>query len=190
MRSFLAVAVCEPALGPAVDLLDELAAAIPRRDCRWAPPGGLHLTLHFFGELAEERVGEVLALVSPAAAAAAPFALTLGGLGSFPPRGEPRVLWLGAGAGREPLTALAADCRRRLGAAGFEVEERRFSPHCTLGRPRPGWSAAARSAWASAVASGVELPTFEVDRLTLYRSDRHPSGAEYSVVAEVPLGTG
>lgn len=188
MRSFLAVAVREPALTPASALIDQLGAAIPRRDCRWARAAGLHLTLHFFGELDEARVGVALAAVAPAAAASAPFALALGGLGTFPPRGAPRVLWLGVTGGLDPLAALAVDCRERLAAAGFEGEDRPFSAHCTLGRPRPGWSAAAGSAWAAAAARGVELPPFEVERLILFRSRPQPTGAEFSVVEELPLG--
>jgi RNA 2',3'-cyclic 3'-phosphodiesterase len=186
VRSFLAVAVQEPALVEARRLLDGLATRVPRGDCRWARGEGLHLTVHFFGELDEDRVEEALAAVAPAGEAA-PFDIALGGLGSFPPRGAPRVLWLGVTGGSEPLTALARGCRDRLGAAGFAVEERPFSAHCTLGRPRPGWSAAARAAWAASAADAVALPPFRVDRLTLFRSRPHPGGAEHSVVAEIPL---
>jgi 2'-5' RNA ligase len=188
VRCFLAVALGEPALSQAGRLLDELAAAVPRRDCRWARAEGLHLTLHFFGEIDEGRVGEVLAAVAPVAAAAAPFELALGGLGSFSGRGAPRVLWVGATAGTDGLERLALGCRERLRGAGFEVEDRPFSAHCTLGRPRPGWSAASASAWAVISAREVALPPFRVTALTLFRSRPQPSGAEYSVVAELPLG--
>jgi RNA 2',3'-cyclic 3'-phosphodiesterase len=190
VRSFLAVALREPALSQASRLLEELAAAVPRADCRWVRGEGLHLTVHFFGELEELRVGEVLTALAPVAASAAPFELALGGLGSFPPRGAPRVLWLGATAGTDTLAAVALGCRGRLRDAGFEVEDRRFSAHCTLGRPRPGWSAASASAWAAISARELVLPPFRVSALTLFRSRPQPSGAEYSVVAELPLGPG
>jgi 2'-5' RNA ligase len=98
------------------------------------------------------------------------------------------VLWLGVVGGLQPLAALALDCQERIRAAGFEVEERPFAAHCTLGRPRPAWPAAARAAWAAAAAREVELPRFTVDRLTLFRSRPRPYGAEYSVVEELPLG--
>jgi 2'-5' RNA ligase len=190
VRSFLAVALREPTLSGAGRLLEELAAAVPRGDCRWVRGETLHLTLHFFGELDERRVGEVLAAMAPVAAAAAPFELALGGLGSFGSRGVPRVLWLGATAGVDALTTLAQGCRERLRDAGFEVEDRPFSAHCTLGRPRPGWSAASASAWAAISARELALPPFRVPALTLFRSRSQPEGAEYSVVAELPLGTG
>jgi 2'-5' RNA ligase len=190
MRSFLAVALREPALSETGRLLAELAAAIPRRDCRWVRGEGLHLTLHFFGDLDEARVGEVLDAVAPVAAAAAPFELALGGLGSFPPRRDPRVLWLGVAAGIEPLAVLARGCRERLAAAGFEVEDRPFSAHCTLGRPRPGWSAEARRAWTELRERQPSVAPFTASAITLFHSRPQPSGAEYRVVAELPLGEG
>ncbi len=67
---------------------------------RWAPVEQLHLTLRFIGELdglarrdAEAALDEV---------EAAPFELLLAGVGHFPPRGQPRVLWVGV----EPSPAL------------------------------------------------------------------------------------
>jgi 2'-5' RNA ligase len=188
MRSFLAVALREPALSEAGRLLDELAAAIPRRDCRWVRGEGLHLTLHFFGELDDGRVGEVLAAVGPVAAATRPFELALGGLGSFPPRRDPRVLWLGVTAGEEPLAALARGCQARLHDAGFAVDQRPYSAHCTLGRPRPGWPAAARAAWTAAVGRQPVIPPFTATAVTLFDSRPQPSGAVYEAVAELPLG--
>ena len=188
MRSFLAVALREPALSETGRLLDELAAAVPRPDCRWVRSEGLHLTLHFFGELDEGRVGDVLAAVEPVAAATPPFALALGGLGSFPPRREPRVLWLGVTGGLEPLAVLARGCRTRLAGVDFEIDERPFSAHCTLGRPRPGWSAAARAAWTEAVRREPSVPPFTATAVTLFHSRPQPRGAVYEVVVEVPLG--
>ena len=60
---------------------------------RWLAPEQQHLTLRFIGELDKGRLDEVaeaLAMVR-----ARPFELLLEGLGHFPPRGEPRVLWVG-----------------------------------------------------------------------------------------------
>jgi len=190
MRSFLAVALREPALSETGRLLAELATVVPRRECRWVRAEGLHLTLHFFGELDEGRVGEVLAAVGPVAAATPPFEIVLGGLGSFPPRREPRVLWLGVGGGGEPLGVLARACRARLGDAGFDVDERPYSAHCTLGRPRPGWSAQARAAWMRFQEREPAVAPFTASAVTLFRSRPEPSGAVHEVVAEVALGAG
>ena len=62
-------------------------------DVRWLLPEQQHLTLRFIGDVdhgAMHDVTEALATVP-----ARPFQLMLKGLGHFPPRGEPRVLWVG-----------------------------------------------------------------------------------------------
>ncbi len=100
---------------------------------RWAPVEQLHLTLRFIGELdglarrdAEAALDEV---------EAAPFELLLAGVGHFPPRGQPRVLWVGV----EPSPALLElheRICRALGRAGLPAEARNFYPHITLARLR------------------------------------------------------
>ena len=62
-------------------------------DVRWLDADQQHLTLRFLGQLDDGWVREVadaLALVP-----GIPFELRLKGIGHFPLRGEPRVLWVG-----------------------------------------------------------------------------------------------
>jgi 2'-5' RNA ligase len=104
----------------------------------------------------------------------------LGRLGAFPPRGVPRVLWLGPATEVAQLSALAGECRTVLRGAGFDVESRQYHPHCTLGRVRGTWSEDERTAWKSAVAEPVPLMPFTATRLVLYESRSAPGGAVYT----------
>ena len=64
------------------------------RTARWLDGDGLHLTLAFIGEVegsAQLRIEAALADVTARA-----LRMELHGLGCFPPRGAPRVLWTGA----------------------------------------------------------------------------------------------
>ena len=75
----------------------------------------MHLTLHFFGSAdgaLEERVRGALAhpIAQPA------FDLSFDGLGFFPERGSPRVLWLGVRDGLDELRCFSR-LRARLGRA-------------------------------------------------------------------------
>lgn len=47
------------------------------------------------------------------------FTLHAAGLGTFPPRGAPRVIWLGIGEGQGSLVRLHEDAASRLGPIGF-----------------------------------------------------------------------
>jgi 2'-5' RNA ligase len=158
-------------------------------DVRWARPETLHLTVHFFGQIDGARAATALDLVAPIADRTPPFEVGLDRLGCFPPRGTPRVLWLGPSRDVAPLTALALECRAVLGGAGFDVDKRRYNPHCTLGRPRLPWTDPARTAWAAAVAEDQDEMRFSASRLVLYESRPAPGGAVYTESASLRFGS-
>jgi 2'-5' RNA ligase len=114
-----------------------------------------------------------------AAAACPPFELSIRGLGIFPDRGGPRVLWLGLRL-PPPVLVLQAACEDAAVAAGFEPEARAFHPHLTLGR----WRDRVRRP----VLPEVELGSARVSELILYRSDIRPAGSVYVPLAVFPLG--
>jgi 2'-5' RNA ligase len=180
VRCFLAVPLAEPALAAARRLQGELKARVA--DVRWAHPETLHLTVHFFGALDEDRADAALGVVKPIADRTASFDAVLERLGAFPPRGIPHVLWLGPARDIARLTALALECRTELAAAGFEVEHRRYHAHCTLGRPRLPWSDTARGAWETSVTAAADQPgiRFTARRLMLFESLPAPGGAVYA----------
>jgi len=178
VRCFLAVPIAEPALAEA----QQLAASLRDRVAatRWARPETLHLTVHFFGNIDEERALTAVELVRPLVTRTTTFDVELDTLGAFPSRGVPRVLWLGASRDAVPLTALALECRAVLRGAGFDVEERPYHAHCTLGRPRLPWNAGERASWTAALAESHPVMRFTATRLVLYDSHPGPGGAVYT----------
>jgi RNA 2',3'-cyclic 3'-phosphodiesterase len=97
---------------------------------KWRPRDNLHLTLRFFGEIAEPMANELDAALDEIAARTAPFELQLKGAGSFG-NGDPHALWIGA-APNAALTKLAADCERAARRAGLAAEPRKFMAHVTM----------------------------------------------------------
>ena len=142
MRLFVAVGLPEV---PAAHLAQALGRA---PDPRW------HLTLAFLGDVVDPAP-----LLGPLSAVPLdPFALSLAGAGTF---GRGRVLWVGVGAGREPLSALAGEVAAACRSAGVALEERAFRPHLTVRRGRdlqPGPLAA------------YEGPGWTVERFALFAS--------------------
>src|SRR5207248_3158936 len=67
------------------------------RDVRWVRGEGVHLTLRFLGWTKAETLALLEAPLRAAAARCPPAAMAARGLGTFPERGSPRVLWLGLG---------------------------------------------------------------------------------------------
>ncbi|MFQ5701371.1 MAG: RNA 2',3'-cyclic phosphodiesterase [Acidobacteriota bacterium] len=63
---------------------------------RWVRPIGIHLTLKFLGDIDGADVTSLSqALARDIPGSVEPFDLTVGGIGRFPQRGQPRVLWVG-----------------------------------------------------------------------------------------------
>jgi RNA 2',3'-cyclic 3'-phosphodiesterase len=183
VRCFLALPLAEPALGEAGRRQEQLCARIP--DVRWARPATLHVTVHFFGEVDEATVAAALAAVTPVVASTAAFAMTLDQLGSFPAGGTPRVIWLGPSELDPSLSLFAGACHDALRDTGLAIEGRPYRPHCTLGRPRRGFSE--HAAWRSALAEPQESMRWTASRMVLFDSRSAPGGAVYTEQASLPF---
>jgi len=185
VRCFLAVPLREPGLAVAQRTLQRLQRDIA--DVRWTRPETLHITVHFFGWIDDDRVRQGVDAVRPIVVETSPFTLTLDRLGQFPDRGRPRVLWLGGSKASDELTALAVATREALGSAGFAVEERPFRAHCTLGRTRDTWTLEARDRWHAVCQEPMDAAAFTADCLVLYESVTGRGGAIYMERVALPF---
>lgn len=175
----------------AVDVPDELRDAIETsvveglRDrvpgARWTRREGRHLTLAFLGNVDDERVEDIASALGSAASMHAPFDAAFEEIGGFPTLRRPRVLWIGIGAGAEPMSALASSVQDALVPLGFEREDRPFTAHLTLARfPKP-------RIIESFPEVTVQLNRFHVNEIVLFRSQLHPKGARYTALERMPL---
>jgi len=135
-RCFLAVPIDDAIRS----VLAAAMGALPRHGLRLVAPESLHLTLRFFGDLSQEEVSRVERHLreSFSRRSAAPFPLHLRGRGLFPPKGAPRVLWVGVSGDLDALADLARRGEEAAASVGLRTESRPFSPHLTVGRVREG----------------------------------------------------
>lgn len=176
-----------PRLFIAIDLPDDVKAELGRLrvelpGVRWVPPSQLHLTLAFLGDVPGERLAGLTGRL--AAIKASSFRLRLGGLGCFPHRRNPRVLWVGV----EPeplLVSLAQRVRDGLAECGIALEERPFAPHITLARIRQ--SAAGGCAPFLDRPGGMPAVTLAVGEFILYESRLSSGGAQHLPLARLRL---
>jgi RNA 2',3'-cyclic 3'-phosphodiesterase len=150
----------------------------------WVRPEQMHLTLVFLGEVDESRATP---LVESAGrdVQQRPFDLVFGGLGVFPSRGSPNVLWLGVTSGAERAVALQHTLAERVKSHGVPLEARPFSPHLTLARWRASRSADRHRV--TATDHGHPIVTLHVDHATLYQSRLSPAGSSYTPLARATL---
>jgi 2'-5' RNA ligase len=183
IRSFVAVLLPDPLKAR----LDEAAAPLRQQGgaVSWVRAENLHVTMRFLGGVDEATIGKVREALAEAAAGVAPFRIVLQGFGGFPTARAPRVVWAGVSDGGEQLGALHARVEAALARRRIPAEGRAFHPHVTLGRAREPRGA---GGLAEALgAPGAPLGQTLVDAIHLMRSDLHPSGARYSVLAREPL---
>lgn len=180
MRLFLALELPDALRRVLAELQDTLRRS--EQGWRWVRSEGLHVTLRFLGEVAPERLPALSCLWSAAAADAAAAEIEVGELGTFPPRGRPRVLWVGLrDRSGGNLADLAGALERAARTAGFLPEERAFAPHLTLAR------AASGAAPPRPTANVGELGTFLAHEVTLFRSVPGRGGAAYTALERYPL---
>ncbi len=168
--------------------ITELLARLEREraDVRWVKADNVHVTLRFLGEVERPRLAGVEAALR--AIPFAPLALGLDGLGHFPPRGQPRVLWAGLAGDVDGLVALAAAIEQRLTELGFAPEERAFSSHLTLGRVKgPRGLEAVLAAFAR---TDVRTAPEPIAAFSLYESELRPQGPRYTELARVAAKDG
>jgi RNA 2',3'-cyclic 3'-phosphodiesterase len=185
IRAFLAVDLPEgyrACLSAVQDYLQQ-----SRADVRWTSVAGIHLTLKFFGDIAEPQVEALTAAASPITGTTPPFTLGVQGVGVFPNPKSPRVIWLGLSGQTDILGQLVHSLEQAFGPLGFPPEKRKFTPHLTLGRVRSSQGREALSRSLTTV-SLPEFPVFHVERLILFQSTLRPQGALYTPLRQIPLG--
>ena len=178
MRLFVALNFLPPvreALWAATARLRDLDLPV-----KWVRGEAVHLTLKFLGDVADERVPELAAALTSAAAGARPLSLALGGFGVFPAVRRPRVVWVGI----EPepgLEILQHRVEREFAPLGFPTEGRPFQPHVTLGRAARDARAGDFTGFEEALGRLEFSETVLVNALDLMESTLQSGGAVYHV---------
>ena len=165
---------------PVKQNLTEVSYGLP--GAKWLDPSQLHVVLKFIGEVDGAVFRDVLDAL--ATVHMEPFEITLKGMGYFPPRGEPRLLWAGIEDG-ERLKQLRNKVESTLVRAGMESEKRKFAPHVGLAKVRetpPG-----RLATYLGQNALFRLPPFDVREFCLFSSFLSSEMAIHQIEAVYPL---
>lgn len=101
---------------------------------RWVHPEDYHITLHFLGDVSEDRKKQILNAIQTCSGKSGTFPLYLSGLGTFGREKQPRVLWAGVSGDLASLHTLQKRVTQAVGPLGFPAEERAYRPHITLAR--------------------------------------------------------
>ena len=184
IRSFIAIDFPEETRKALEDIQKELKQS--GAGVRWVKPGSIHLTLKFLGNIHPAQVEDIALAVAQEIRDHPPITLRATGLGAFPSRRKPRVIWIGMEGEVQRLTRIQARIEDALEPLGFVREKRGFRPHLTIGRVKD------RRRLQSLIDAMAELKipefdSFDVTEIILYKSDLRTTGAIYTKLHRMSL---
>lgn len=180
-RVFCAIELPTEVRERAAEHIARLREAVPEVRASWERAEKMHITLNFLGEITQEKVVALSGAASSATRNTQPFMLALDGTGAFPPRGNPRILWLGINDSSGKLAGLQSRLEEECASAGFAREERSFHPHLTLARVRA--PEGARRLAQSHQETGFAAIEFAVTNLVVLRSELMSGGSRYTEIS-------
>jgi 2'-5' RNA ligase len=151
-------------------------------NARPVPVDQLHLTLKFIGEVEGSRfldiqdtLGEIFL---------PKFSLALKGVGTFPPRGIPHILWVGVEPAERTIP-LRNSIVKTLAVINIPRDKKKFTPHLTLARLKN--CPIHRLQEFLAGNAFFQSPEFAVDNFHLYSSKLTQKGALHTHERSYPL---
>jgi len=209
-RTFVAIEIPTDIRRRIKEHIDQLRAAFSDVRASWTREDNLHLTLKFLGDVPVARIPTLSEAVTDAAHEVSPFDLIVSGCGSFPPRGRPKVLWIGctgvqpessemnagsakifsasssSGTQASSLHVLHQTLEDRCAAAAFEREPRAYHPHLTIARLRESKGSRALAEHHKQLRFPPQ--TFTVSELVVFRSELSSEGSKHTALARRELG--
>jgi 2'-5' RNA ligase len=185
IRSFIAVEIPQSLRAKLEEVQRELKRA--DADVRWVRPESIHLTLKFLGSVSGGELEKLGGSIAPIISSWVPFEVHLHGVGCFPSSRNPRIVWVGIEQGSAEASSLQTAVENRAAEVGFPPETRPFKPHLTLGRIR---SSKGKASLAQGVENlrDVEIGSYPVNEVYLFKSELKPSGAIYTKLQTFPMG--
>jgi len=169
---------------------DELALVINEikhiRTVKWVKPQNIHLTLKFLGDVDTELISTIKDAVDKAAQHFDKFDINLAQFGAFPHFKRPRVYWVGLKDSSKKLGQLHAAIEKEMEQIGFSREQRRFSPHLTLGRVKSDQHSRELGAFFQQQQS--LSTTLTVNEVVVMKSELTPAGSIYTPMNKIKLG--
>ncbi|MDW7658509.1 MAG: RNA 2',3'-cyclic phosphodiesterase [Bacillota bacterium] len=129
MRLFFAIEIDEQTRAT---LAQAVAIVRPQsKTGRWTRPENLHVTVQFIGDLPDDSLDLLGAILRRAAGSVRPFTLVFREYGVFGSHAD--VLWIGIEPAA-PLFTLSSQIRMELARAGLPCDNRPYRPHLTIAR--------------------------------------------------------
>jgi len=188
LRTFIAVDFPPETLTKIINIIGYFKTLTPMDALKWVSAENLHLTIKFIGDIPKDKLVQIRTIIKEALIDKPQFKIGIGGLGMYPNKHNPRVIWLGV-TYDQTLRDIHHVLNHSLKSAGIEPDNRDYSPHLTIARIRQ------RTRDETRQDIGATLSKFKVDSLgeikineiILYQSELTRKGPIYTPLLSQPL---
>lgn len=185
MRIFCAIELNEKVRSQIEEHIKQLQQAVADNNASWSRVENIHLTLKFFGNVAESRLNSIASAATRVTKDFSPFEISIEETGSFPKPSQARVLWIGVKDPGGKLGQLQKAFESECEVEGFPKEDREFRPHLTIARIRKPFGA--RQLAEANKNLGFESLRVVVNELVVFRSELSSKGSKYTALSRHQL---
>ncbi len=183
-RIFFAIDLPEASKVKMGEYLALLKKRAKTHNIRWSKPDNLHITLQFLAEVQTSHINKLLlATKHELRAAPIPPPVRLSHLTLFPSAMRPRVI-VASVLPQSHLEEISTKIGYAVKGCGYEVENRLYRPHMTLGRLKHAQGC--DLSFINAV-EPIDIPAISLAEVVLFRSEPQPEGSRYEVIERIPL---
>ena len=142
----------------------------------------IHFTLLFFGDTPLTRLDQIRASLERIKIT--PFEIEIAGVGAFPNRRRPRIIWIGVTYNASKILSLKDEIDSSLIELDYQPEKRKYTPHATIARVRHVKDS-------KRIADNLEnlsdevIGRMNVNTVTLMKSTLTPSGPIYEPLWQI-----
>ena len=116
-----------------ISIINQIQKEFYNIPIKWTNPNNLHLTLKFIREFSISKIELLNAHISSSVKEIKPFELSFTKPGVFPSKNNPKIVWLGF-ENNKSLSYIVENLNKNLQKIGLQRENKKFSPHLTIGR--------------------------------------------------------
>ncbi|TFG33417.1 RNA 2',3'-cyclic phosphodiesterase [Candidatus Thorarchaeota archaeon] len=133
VRAFLSIDIENKALLPQIsETQRKLDTSLAKM--KFVEIENIHFTMKFFGDTSLIRIGEIRECLNKIKIE--PFEIMVHGVGAFPTKRKPRVIWIGVTQNADRVRSIIMEVDSRLKELGYQPEKQKFTPHATIARVR------------------------------------------------------
>jgi 2'-5' RNA ligase len=143
----------------------------------------IHFTLRFLGDTSLSKIVEIESYLRHIKVD--PFEIEVRGVGAFPTKRKPRVIWIGVTKNADRVINLKREIDTHLEKLGYQPERKKFTPHATIARVRHVKDVGRIVDNLEGLAN-ESIGLMTVSNFSMKKSTLTPSGPIYDTLWQVP----